>query len=125
MRRELRDLIYGKARYLLRSGASTSWSEAFIRADTDMRCNAKTRSEAPCKARGLGKGGRCKLDGGMSTGPKTPEGKARSIAAAREGYRRWRNAQKAESSTLLIQSKNSEAASSNNRQRTGACHAKA
>ncbi|WP_284155012.1 HGGxSTG domain-containing protein [Raoultella ornithinolytica] len=29
--------------------------------------------------------GRCKLHGGMSTGAKTPEGKARQL----EGFRRW------------------------------------
>ncbi|MGA6507207.1 HGGxSTG domain-containing protein, partial [Klebsiella sp. K769] len=29
--------------------------------------------------------GRCKLHGGMSTGAKTPEGKARQL----EGLRRW------------------------------------
>lgn len=32
---------------------------------------------------------RCKLHGGASTGAKTPEGKARSIAAMIEGRQRW------------------------------------
>ena len=32
---------------------------------------------------------RCKFHGGMSTGPKTPEGKARVVAAMVAGRRRW------------------------------------
>jgi hypothetical protein len=48
-------------------------------------CGAKTRSGKPCKAPGLGRGRRCKLHGGKSTGPKTPEGKTRSLAALRGG----------------------------------------
>ena len=55
-----------------------------------MRCNAKTRKGTPCQARGFGKGGRCKFHGGASTGPRTPEGKARALAAARAGFERWK-----------------------------------
>jgi hypothetical protein len=41
-------------------------------------CGAKTRAGTPCKRRDLShKNGRCRLHGGMSTGPKTAEGKAR------------------------------------------------
>ena len=32
---------------------------------------------------------RCRMHGGLSTGPKTPEGKARVLAALVEGRRRW------------------------------------
>jgi hypothetical protein len=32
---------------------------------------------------------RCRLHGGHSTGPRTPEGKARTIAAMKEGRARW------------------------------------
>ena len=39
-------------------------------------CNARTKSGKPCRAMKL-KGGRCKWHGGLSTGPRTPEGKAR------------------------------------------------
>nr|MDQ6120958.1 hypothetical protein [Klebsiella pneumoniae subsp. pneumoniae] len=39
----------------------------------------------PCKMTALYASGRCKLHGGMSTGAKTPEGKARQL----EGFRRW------------------------------------
>lgn len=52
------------------------------------RCGAKTRSGTPCKHWAM-KNGRCRLHGGMSTGAKTPSGKARAIAALREGWERW------------------------------------
>lgn len=46
------------------------------------KCGATTRRGTPCQApavwwRGTG---RCKLHGGLSTGAKTPEGKARALA---------------------------------------------
>jgi len=37
------------------------------------RCGAKTRKGTSCQAPGM-KNGRCRLHGGKSTGPKTPEG---------------------------------------------------
>lgn len=51
----------------------------------DMRCEATTRAGTPCKLKTIYRNGRCKLHGGMSTGAKTPEGKARQL----EGYRLW------------------------------------
>jgi hypothetical protein len=33
---------------------------------------------------------RCRLHGGLSTGPRTPEGRARSIAALFAGLLQWR-----------------------------------
>ncbi|HEX9168960.1 MAG TPA: HGGxSTG domain-containing protein, partial [Roseiarcus sp.] len=33
--------------------------------------------------------GRCRVHGGASTGPKSPEGKARVVAAMVEGRRKW------------------------------------
>jgi hypothetical protein len=39
---------------------------------------------------------RCWMHGGASTGPKTPEGKARVAAAMHEGRRRWVERLKAE-----------------------------
>ena len=45
------------------------------------RCGARTRAGCPCKGPAM-KNGRCRMHGGASTGPKTPEGRAR-IAAAR------------------------------------------
>lgn len=38
-------------------------------------CGAKTRAGTPCKQKGIYYNGRCKLHGGLSTGPITDEGK--------------------------------------------------
>ncbi|EPS5423188.1 HGGxSTG domain-containing protein [Klebsiella michiganensis] len=57
----------------------------FPEACRDMTCGATTRKGTPCKMTALYASGRCKLHGGMSTGAKTPEGKARQL----EGFRRW------------------------------------
>jgi len=67
------------------------------------RCGARARTNggAPCKApvvcRRDAKGEivlskRCKLHGGLSTGAKTPEGRARLVEAARTRWERWRAA---------------------------------
>lgn len=37
----------------------------------DLRCGAKTRAGTLCKRRDLWDSGRCKLHGGLSTGPKS------------------------------------------------------
>ena len=50
-----------------------------------MKCEAMTRAGTPCKRTDIHANGRCKFHGGMSTGARTEEGKARQ----REGYRRW------------------------------------
>ncbi len=39
-------------------------------------CGAKTRAGAPCKGLAM-PNGRCRMHGGPSTGPRTPEGLAR------------------------------------------------
>lgn len=46
-------------------------------------CGAKTRAGTPCRRRDLWPNGRCKLHGGPSTGPRSPEGKAKS---AKNGF---------------------------------------
>jgi len=48
-------------------------------------CGAKTRKGTPCQNRHVFTNGRCKNHGGLSTGPKTPEGKARALVNLR-GY---------------------------------------
>jgi hypothetical protein len=53
------------------------------------RCGARTRAGGTCKAPALPEKERCRLHGGLSTGPKTPEGKARTLAALKAGFRRW------------------------------------
>jgi len=43
-----------------------------------LTCGAKTRKGTPCKRVDLYSNGRCKLHGGLSTGPTTKEGKKKS-----------------------------------------------
>jgi len=93
MRQELRETIAGDARRMMQNGERRSWKRAVEAAFARTRCNAMTRKGTPCQAEGSGKGGRCRFHGGMSTGPKSPEGKARSLAAARAGYH-WRAGQR-------------------------------
>jgi hypothetical protein len=52
-----------------------------------MACGAKTRAGAPCKLTAIYLNGRCKFHGGMSTGPRTPEGKAASRLNGSKGGR--------------------------------------
>ena len=53
-----------------------------------VQCGARTISTGkPCRAKALANG-RCKYHGGMSTGPRTPEGKARALA----NLKQYRNA---------------------------------
>lgn len=54
------------------------------------KCGAKRRAGGRCEARAVWdpeanapRNGRCRLHGGLSTGPKTPEGKAAVVAALR------------------------------------------
>jgi hypothetical protein len=43
-----------------------------------LRCGARTRAGTPCKQKAIYTNGRCKWHGGLSTGPRTPDGKKRS-----------------------------------------------
>jgi hypothetical protein len=52
-------------------------------------CGAMNRRGLPCGCKALFANGRCRFHGGLSTGPKTPEGKRRSLEAMRAGYRAW------------------------------------
>ena len=54
------------------------------------RCLAKTRRGTLCQNPAIGGRNRCKLHGGLSTGPRTEEGSARSIAAHTKHGRRSR-----------------------------------
>lgn len=49
-------------------------------------CRAQNREGRPCSNKALVGKLRCRFHGGLSTGPKTPEGRARIAAAQR---RRW------------------------------------
>jgi hypothetical protein len=44
-----------------------------------IHCGAKTRKGTACKCKAL-TNGRCKLHGGLSTGPRTIEGKQRALS---------------------------------------------
>lgn len=51
-----------------------------------IRCGAKTRCGQPCQSPSM-RNGRCRMHGGKSTGPKTPDGRERSRRANwKHGY---------------------------------------
>jgi len=52
------------------------------------RCGAKTRAGGACQNPAIKGRRRCKLHGGRSTGPRTPEGKAWAAAAHTKHGRR-------------------------------------
>jgi hypothetical protein len=61
------------------------------------RCGAKLHSKLAWCRRWPVKGKkRCRLHGGLSTGARTPEGKARVLTVLTEGRRRWIEQMKAE-----------------------------
>src|SRR5271165_2545464 len=72
-------------------------------------CGARTRSGGRCRrfvavdrwTKKLRK--RCRLHGGLSTGPKFPDGKERSLAAANAGLARWREKMRAAKAAGLIE----------------------
>jgi hypothetical protein len=59
------------------------------------KCAARTRAGGSCKASVVRGKARCRLHGGCSTGPRTPEGKARSAAGVKAYWERWRAAREA------------------------------
>src|SRR5262245_4998172 len=61
--------------------------EALVRANAAPRCGARPkRTGKPCRAAAM-PNGRCKVHGGKSTGPRTPEGLERSKRARwKHGY---------------------------------------
>jgi hypothetical protein len=66
--------------------------EALVRANAAPRCGARSkRTGLPCRAAAM-PNGRCKVHGGKSTGPRTPEGLERSRKANWKHGRRSRAA---------------------------------
>jgi hypothetical protein len=57
------------------------WRTMLLLARLAPRCGARTRAGTPCKCPAM-RNGRCRLHGGLSTGPTSPEGLAR-LAQAR------------------------------------------
>jgi hypothetical protein len=56
------------------------WRVTMPLAHACARCGARTRTGTPCRAPAM-RNGRCRMHGGMSTGPVSPEGLARIVAA--------------------------------------------
>jgi hypothetical protein len=75
-----------------RSGVLEATDLSRITRARDHRCGAKTRKGRPCRAKPLPGKRRCKFHGGMSTGPRTPEGRERIAEAQRRRWRAWRTA---------------------------------
>lgn len=72
-----------------------AWSRAAARGEClpfpeecrDLRCGARTRAGTPCKRRDLFASGRCRLHGGLSTGPKSgPRAKRPELPKVEEPY---------------------------------------
>ena len=66
-------------------------------------CQARNRRGERCKVRlevFRCRNGRwlCRWHGGLSSGAKTPQGKERSLKALKDGWRRWRERVKKQSS---------------------------
>ena len=61
-------------------------------------CGARKKTGERCRSKELHRAGKCRFHGGLSTGPRTPEGKQRAIAAMRAGVERWRESKRAEQS---------------------------
>ena len=66
--------------------AASRIREARRAARRRVRCGAKTRKGTACRNKSEPGKRRCKFHGGLSTGPRTPEGRARIAEAQR---RRW------------------------------------
>jgi hypothetical protein len=107
MRKRARDMTDEERRALVRAvharlrAMGYPWNDdgepRRVRRRDRPRCGARTKSGRPCKApcvwdreNDQPRNGRCKLHGGLSTGPTTDEGRQRSIEAMQEGHRRWR-----------------------------------
>jgi len=62
----------------------------------DGRCHARCRDGHACRAPVVRGRRRCKLHGGLSTGPRTPEGRERALAALAFAHARRRQQRPAE-----------------------------
>jgi len=79
MRAEVEKLIKHHNRWLESQGRIRESATRPRRREKE-RCGAYARSTGkPCQAPAM-KNGRCKLHGGLSTGPKTAEGRARALS---------------------------------------------
>lgn len=75
------------------------WHLNDISSSKKLICGAKTRKGGRCKCTPeLGKM-RCKFHGGLSTGPRTVEGKAKVASAQKKRWAQWR--QRAKTHSIL------------------------
>ncbi|MES1999320.1 MAG: HGGxSTG domain-containing protein [Pseudomonadota bacterium] len=74
-------------------GHDGKWYEVKPSGISKRICGARKKDGSPCRSKSLHRGGKCKFHGGLSTGAKTPEGRARAIAAMRAGWVRWKHDQ--------------------------------
>lgn len=72
-----------------RGGVLAETDKSSITTRGKRRCGAKTRKGTPCRAKPLPDKTRCRFHGGLSTGPKTLEGRERIAEAQRRRWARW------------------------------------
>jgi len=66
------------------------WAAAKLRKQLrNRKCGAKTRHGTPCQMKPVSRSRRCRLHGGLSTGPKTAEGRERIAEAQRRRWAAW------------------------------------
>ena len=70
------------------------WFERSLSGGIKPMCGALRKTGERCRSKFLLKGQRCKYHGGMSSGPKTTEGLARTVGAMLAGLERWRAEQR-------------------------------
>ena len=69
---------------------SGRWFERSLSGGITPICGALRKTGERCRSKRVLKGHRCKYHGGMSSGPKTAEGLARTVTAMLSGLERWR-----------------------------------
>lgn len=85
--------------WLDRQCAKINAREATNAARYRQQCQARTRKGHPCKMQSEAGRRRCKFHGGLSTGPKTAEGRARIAEAQRRRWAMYREARGSSSTT--------------------------
>ena len=63
-----------KARAAWKKWGNHGYGQSMPGICSDLVCGAKTRAGSPCRRRDLYSNGRCRLHGGLSTGPRTVKG---------------------------------------------------
>jgi hypothetical protein len=88
-------------------GMTSSWKPTWRSTEPSRRkadwpkCGARTRAGGSCRVRAEPGRTRCRFHGGLSTGPRTPEGRQRISEANRRRWAAWRAARQAERATAM------------------------